>query len=60
MLKVLDKALENRIDEILAGSEGAEADPAHEIVTHLRNLQDANGIKICMNVTVGDVANRGI
>ncbi len=50
MKKVLDKALEAKI----------KGKKPEEIITLLKELQDAGGLKICQNVTVGDVAYREV
>lgn len=50
MKKVLDTALEKK----LVGMK------APEIVALLKELQDASGLKVCQNVTKGDLAYREI
>lgn len=57
MKKVLDKALEAKIEEII--KENKKDAPA-EIVALLKELQDANGVKVCQNVSVEDVAYKEI
>lgn len=56
MKKVLDKALEARIAEIVGESEI----PAEDIVALLRELQDASGIKVCQNVSEKDIAYKEV
>lgn len=55
MKKVLDKALEKKIDRIIKGGGKGPA-----IVATLKELQDASGLKVCMNVTPSDPAYRKI
>lgn len=55
MKKVLDKALEAKIGEIISGAETPE-EAASQTVEKLRELQDAGGLKICQVITEGDPA----
>ena len=57
MIKVLDTALEMKIGEIIKEN---KKDAAADIVALLRELQDANGVKICQNVSAEDVAYREV
>ncbi len=50
MKKVLDKALEGKIKGLSPS----------EVITLLKELQDASGIKICQNVTKTDLAYREV
>ena len=49
MRKILDKVLISKINEL-------EESDGESVVELIRKLQDASGIKVCMNVTEGDSA----
>ncbi|GAG79877.1 unnamed protein product [marine sediment metagenome] len=55
MRKVLDKDLEKAIEGIVMESKNSKT-AAAAIVETLRKTQDAGGMKVCQNVTVGDPA----
>ena len=59
MKKVLDKALEKKIEGIIAGGKGSK-ESAVEVVSTLKGLQDAGGLKVCQNVSKDDVAFREV
>lgn len=59
MKKVLDKALEAKITEINKASK-KPSDAAAETLALLKELQDASGLKVCMNVSKGDAAYREV
>jgi len=59
MKKVHDATLEAVVEDIIAQCEDSEDAAAH-VVELLRELQDANGIKVCQNVSVEDLAYREV
>jgi len=56
MKKVLDKDLETKIKGIIKESKTAASD----IVALVKELQDANGVKVCQNVSKEDLAYREV
>lgn len=48
MNKIWEAALEKKIVEIMKNGK------ASDVVKLLKDLQDASGLKICQNVTIGD------
>lgn len=59
MKKVLDKALEKKVEAIIGGAETSKA-AASQVIGILKELQDAGGLKICQNVTKTDLAYREV
>lgn len=52
MIKVLDKALEKKVDEII--KENKKEDAAPLVIQLLKELQDSGGLKLCRAVTAED------
>lgn len=59
MKKVLDKDLEKKVGGIIVDAESPK-EAASNIVTTLKELQDASGLKICQAVSKEDVAYREV
>ena len=58
MKKVLDRDLEGKVAGIIGGP-GSKAKSV-EIVDALKELQDAGGLKVCMNINKADPAYREV
>ena len=58
MIKVLDKELEAKVEEIIEDNTKATAAP--KIIQLLKDLQDASGVKICRAVNVNSSAYKEV
>lgn len=58
MIKVLDKALEKKVGEVI--KESKKEDAAPQIIQLLKGLQDSSGIKLCTAVTAEDSMYREV
>lgn len=52
MRKVLGKALEKKVDEIIKESKKEDAAPL--VIQLLKDIQDSSGLKLCQAVTAED------
>lgn len=59
MKKVLDKALEKKLGGVIGGAKDSK-EAASQVVTTLKGLQDASGLKICQAVSKDDLAYREV